>query len=232
MKWAIEPVENPGRKHLGQRKQQGQTSRCVNNTAVLKEEQEDSVTEGDQMVVWNRVVFNDCFGGYMRKVVMWLVILLRLLAILWEWMRRINDSRVATYQDGASRVDIWKKMILFTCLYIPHLCYFPPDLSSDMLRSFSLTYLLSFLKIPNSPGRTVLTSFPSEAMIRAQVEREERAKKEIAWRHRYSHCNSTHREYSQSWPKGTINQKVLTEYLLYVLPCFNCHRKFNKSIKH
>lgn len=47
----IEPVDDPGRKHLGQRKQQGQTPRCVNNTDVLKEEQEDSVTEGDQMMV-------------------------------------------------------------------------------------------------------------------------------------------------------------------------------------
>lgn len=210
----IEPVENPGRKHLGQRKQKRQTPRCVNNTGVLKEEQKDSVTEGDQIVVWNRVVFSDWFGGYIMKVVMWLVILLRVLAILWEWMRRINDSRVATYQDRASRVDMWKKMILSTCLYIPHLCYFSPDLRSDMLRSFSLTYLLGFLKIPNSPGRSDLASFPWEAMISAQVEREERAKKEMAWRYRNSYCNSTYREYSQSWPNGTINQKVLSIYCM------------------
>lgn len=113
-------------------------------------------------------------------------------------MRRISDSRVATYQDGASRVDMWKKMILSTCLYIPHFCYFPLDLSSDMFRSFFLTYLLDFLKIPNFPGRSDLTSFPGEAMISTQVEREERAKKEIACRHRNRYRNSTCREYSQS----------------------------------
>lgn len=82
-----------------------------------------------------------------------------------------NDSRAATYQDEARRENKWQ-MIWSTCLFNPPFVLLPSWCKLRSAQVF-ISYVLGFFKIPNSPVRSDLTSFPYEAMIRAQVEREE-----------------------------------------------------------